>query len=271
LFSRTQIVEHPVVALAFLVSVMSAYWTLVMLLGGHGRPSLAVACGVELLVRAVARAVADSDVVAVDRDDWLAAAVQHLRPYVGRRGVPLPATVIIRTSLPEDQMPPDVAGWCRASRNQPENAPRIIISSRREHPLDALTTILHELVHASDDCRSGHGPYFTATTRELGLIVRPETHDHPGAAIRRTLALNLQLILICRRLGALPAPATRANDHGLPMHNAPRSRMRSTVTGPQVASTFTGPGTTMAAQPPMRKIVHVASRSACRDNSARSS
>lgn len=78
-------------------------------------------------------------------------------------------------------------GECWARRMSEAGINEIFISPVIADPVQALDILTHELVHASDDCASGHGAEFVRRARKVGLEGKP-TATVAGAALRAKLA-----------------------------------------------------------------------------------
>lgn len=78
-------------------------------------------------------------------------------------------------------------GECWAKRMSEAGINEIFISPVISDAIAALDILTHELVHASDDCASGHGAEFVRRARAVGLEGKP-TATVAGAALRAKLA-----------------------------------------------------------------------------------
>jgi len=137
-------------------------------------------------------------IVVHERILWLSRAVQSLRQMCARRGLALPAQVTVHVAdLTNTQHGPAI-GLCWPSTSTGERIAAIAIERTMHDAVDILATLLHELIHAADDCRSQHGPWFAAWAAALGLVGLPSTV--PGPALRR------ELQQIARALGPYPQP-----------------------------------------------------------------
>lgn len=88
-------------------------------------------------------------------------------------------------------------GECWAKRMSEAGVNEIFISPVIADPVQALDILTHELVHASDDCASGHGGEFVRRARKVGLEGKP-TATVAGAALRA------KLVEIADALGPYP-------------------------------------------------------------------
>jgi hypothetical protein len=136
-----------------------------------------------------------------ERDLWLVRAVQCLRPVVNRAGLALPKRVTVKAGPTQTAGDSSLValGECWPSSATKDGVPGIIINPSMTDAITILSTLIHELVHAADNCGSGHGPWFAAWARAIGLEgAVPSTHA--GPALQRTLRV------IAQELGAYPAP-----------------------------------------------------------------
>ena len=62
----------------------------------------------------------------------------------------------------------------------------IFISPAVDDPVQALDILVHEMIHSSDNCASGHKGYFRRVMKLVGLEGKA-TASHAGPALRETL------------------------------------------------------------------------------------
>lgn len=157
----------------------------------------------------------------ITREEWLNTAVEALRPlfaeakdvFLGDARDPknernLPA-VRVSVGWPSKGGLANgkrVIGQCWASRVAGDGVPQIFISpmlggSPYEDML-LLSVLVHELIHAWDDCESGHRGRFARTARALGLVGKL-TQTNPGDELVQ------RLTEIQREIGAYPHSALK--------------------------------------------------------------
>lgn len=135
---------------------------------------------------------------AYDRHLWLAQAVTVLRPLVSSAGLVLPKRVLVQSGPTVMCEHGPALGQCQPSTARLDRLPLITINNCIGDSVIVLSTLLHELVHAADDCRSDHGEWFVAWARALGLDGPiPSTHAGP--------VLLPRLRAIASSLGVYPA------------------------------------------------------------------
>src|SRR5690606_28375110 len=130
----------------------------------------------------------------------LAQAVTELRSLIGQAGLVLPARVLVTTGPTIATVNGPAAGQCTSSAGRADRLPVITINPSLAEPVAVLSVLVHELVHAGDNCRSAHGDWFQAWARHLGLVWPPGS---PGATSAGA-QLHRQLGAIAGRLGHYP-------------------------------------------------------------------
>ena len=132
----------------------------------------------------------------MNREQWLMAAVEHITPIFQARGHAVPQ-VKVSVGFPSTGGKGRHLGQCWSSKAAEDNINQIFIAPHLKTPLDFLDTLVHELVHAVDDCQSGHGENFKKIAKDVGLkgpMRSAGAGDH----------LKQDLIRITEKLGAFP-------------------------------------------------------------------
>ena len=141
--------------------------------------------------------------LALNREDWLERAARHLSDLLEE--VPEVESVpMVRVSVgwPGGRGKKSTTiGQCWATKTASDGVPQVFVSPVLSDGLRVLDVLLHELVHAWDDCKSGHkGPFrrvaqavglegrMTATTASESLVERLKgilelLGDYPHAAL----------------------------------------------------------------------------------------
>jgi hypothetical protein len=108
---------------------------------------------------------------AVTREQWLTLALhKHIAPLVKAAGATVPADALVSVGWPGGGSARKRIGecWTRAMSSKKVN--EIFISPKiSDKPLLMLDILLHESIHASDDCKSGHKGHFFRTAKAVGL------------------------------------------------------------------------------------------------------
>ena len=103
------------------------------------------------------------------REEWLMRAVVHLEPIFQRGGYQIPQ-VKVSIGFPSTGAKGRHLGQCWGSKASEDGINQIFIAPNQSDPVEVLDTLTHELVHAVDDCKSGHGEGFKKIATDVGLI-----------------------------------------------------------------------------------------------------
>jgi hypothetical protein len=120
------------------------------------------------------------------REAWLQRGAEILTRTVFRDAAIAVPKVRTSCSWPGGGSARTRVGECWPSKMSAAGVNEIFISPRIEDAIQALDILAHELVHASDDCASGHGAEFVRRARAIGLEGKP-TATVAGAALRARL------------------------------------------------------------------------------------
>jgi hypothetical protein len=134
------------------------------------------------------------------REQWLLAAVDHLRPAFCDHGVPLPAALHVSVGFPSTgalARRRRRIGECWAAEASRDGLYHLFLSPLLAEPLPVLATLVHELVHAAVGVRSRHGPPFRRLALDLGL-------RGPMRATTAGPELAARLAELAARLGTFP-------------------------------------------------------------------
>ncbi len=114
-----------------------------------------------------------------ERRLWLVRAAQHLRSRCAAAGLVLPSRLTVTSGTTQVVNGAYALGECWPIATTAEGMPAIVIWDGLIDPVTILSTLLHELIHAADDCRSQHGPWFASWAQSLGLVGLPATSAGP--------------------------------------------------------------------------------------------
>lgn len=135
------------------------------------------------------------------REGWLRAAIAELTPVFAEIGMDVPA-VQISVGFPGGGSRRSRIGECWPTSAAKDGLSHLYVSPVLEDRVDVLATLAHELIHAADNCASGHRGAFRKYATAVGLKGKM-TATVPGAALRETLER------IATTLGAYPHGAVR--------------------------------------------------------------
>ncbi len=134
------------------------------------------------------------------REEWLVAAVAALRTKVFiPSDVKLPDVIRVSTGWPAKHSKGSI-GWCYKTEAADDSSTNVFVSPAVSCPNQILAVLTHELIHASDDCRSKHSGYFAKTHAKVGLVGKPTACD-VGPELAR------ELEAIASKLGEYPHAA----------------------------------------------------------------
>jgi hypothetical protein len=135
-----------------------------------------------------------------NREAWLQAGVALLASEVfGPLNYTVPA-VNVSCSWPGGGSARKRIGECWPTRLSAAKINEVFISPVIADGVAALDILAHELVHAVDDCKSGHKAAFVKIARAIGLDGKP-TATFAGPALKAKLAAMVE------KLGAYPHAA----------------------------------------------------------------
>lgn len=133
------------------------------------------------------------------REAWLMDAVEVFRPRFAEIGTPLPEKIHVSVGFSYGARAESgkVLGSCWARRASKDNVNHIFISPESGDTVEVIETLLHELIHAADDCASGHRGNFAEAATRLGFL-------GPMTATPSSIELAAELMTIVATLGEYP-------------------------------------------------------------------
>ena len=133
------------------------------------------------------------------REAWLRRAVEVFRPWFAEAGVEVPEFRISVGfgSVGARQENSKILGVTYVKRAAHDGVNEVFISPEDADTASMLATVLHEMIHVSDDGESGHRMHFADTAEKLGFT-GPMTSTEAGPA------LAAQLIAVADALGEYP-------------------------------------------------------------------
>jgi hypothetical protein len=141
------------------------------------------------------------------REEWLVAAVAGLTPLFEAVGETVPA-VRVSVGWPGGRGKKNsVIGQCWATSQSADRIAQVFISPVLDDASRVLDVLAHELVHAVDDCKSGHKAGFAKIAKGIGLTGK----------MTATVAgddLKVTLDALAEDLGAYPHSALNSGAEG---------------------------------------------------------
>jgi hypothetical protein len=133
----------------------------------------------------------------IDRDAWLRAATNELRPYFAKLGYTLPEKIRFAIAFPSTGKRGRMPGECWHADASDEQHYNIIIRADNADPVTILSTLVHELVHTLLPISVKHGKEFRTIAHRIGLE-GPMRHTVPAPLLLERLQI------IAASIGALP-------------------------------------------------------------------
>jgi hypothetical protein len=137
---------------------------------------------------------------AATREEWLHSAIDALRPRFEEISFPLPEKIHVSVGFGYGRARAEskyILAQCWATFASKDGVNQIFISPVLGTADDALAALIHELVHAADDCVHGHQDAFADAAKALGLE-GPMTQALPG------VVLSAELATLAEALGQYP-------------------------------------------------------------------
>jgi hypothetical protein len=160
-----------------------------------------------------------------NREAWLLAAVELLKPIFAAKRHIVPDNVQVSCGFASTGIRSHHIGQCWSRGSSTNERNQIFISPALGDPVQVLDTLVHELVHAVDNCEHKHGKEFKKIALSIGL-------EGPMRSAGAGKALKDQLVKIGDALG--PYPHGQLKVHHVRKISAPRPRARCKSCGFEV-------------------------------------
>jgi predicted Zn-ribbon and HTH transcriptional regulator len=131
------------------------------------------------------------------REAWLLRAIERLRPIFSTKGHHIPQTCMVSCGFASTGTRSHHIGQCWSTKSSGNGTNQIFISPTLVEPFDVLDTLVHELVHAVDDCAHKHGKEFKKIALSLGMV-------GPMRSAGAGPELKVVLTELATRLGSYP-------------------------------------------------------------------
>ena len=102
------------------------------------------------------------------REDWLLAAVELLKPLFAAKGYTLPPCQV-SCGFTSTGVRSGHIGQCWSTKSAGDGLNQIFIAPTLGDAFNVIDTLVHELIHAVDDCEHKHGKEFKKMALKLGL------------------------------------------------------------------------------------------------------
>jgi hypothetical protein len=104
-----------------------------------------------------------------NREDWLTAAVNELRPFFDTVGKPLPQNVRVTCGFPSNAKRSGAIGECWADTASADKTFEVLISPTLDDPLHVFDVLVHELCHSTAGAMN-HGINFQKAAALMHLV-----------------------------------------------------------------------------------------------------
>jgi len=138
--------------------------------------------------------------VPLTREAWLLFAVGHVAPIFAEAGFAVPR-VRVSCAIPATTRRGSAVGQCWPTSRSDDGVNEIHISPIYADPVEVLDTLVHELVHAVDDCKNRHGAEFKKIALAVGLQGR--MREASAGALLKDRLQTIASVLIAE-LGPYP-------------------------------------------------------------------
>ncbi len=173
----------------------------------------------------------------LSREDWLNAAAALIKVEVFDKvlsdddwadGKPWPHPIKISVGFaPNTRTQSSILGVCCPPHMSEKGFSEIFITPHKACSLSILGTLVHEMIHGSDGCASGHKNWFAKVARLAGLT-GPLTATSAGDDL---LELFNQIV---EALGEIPHAALNIDAKYTAPKDSPKAPKGSPITGPGV-------------------------------------
>lgn len=150
------------------------------------------------------------------REEWLLAAVGMLAPLFTQLGYGVPQCRV-SCGFASSGVRNGHIGQCWPRRSGADEVNQIFISPTLADPVEVLDTLVHEMVHAVDDCQHKHGKEFKKIALKVGLQ-GPMRSAAAGPSLKarlQALAEELgpyphgKLLVAMRKVARMPRPRAK--------------------------------------------------------------
>lgn len=153
------------------------------------------------------------------REAWLQAAVEALRPLFLTKKHTIPACQV-SCGFASSGLRSGHIGQCWSTGSSAAPVNQIFISPTLSDAYAVLDTLVHELVHAVDDCKHKHGKEFKKMALGLGL-------KGPMRSAGAGPELKVKLLTLLPQLGSYPHASLTVSMKKSVRRNRPRAQCKT--------------------------------------------
>ena len=152
------------------------------------------------------------------RETWLVAAVELLRPLFAAKGFAVPPCQV-SCGFASTGTRSGHVGQCWSTKSASNELNQIFISPTLKTAYDVIDTLVHELVHAVDNCEHKHGKEFKKIALKMGMK-GPMRSAEAGPELKVALTALLDL------LGPYPHGHLKVSMLKVSRRNRPRAKCK---------------------------------------------
>lgn len=117
------------------------------------------------------------------REEWLNAMLhKHIAPLLARHGATVPKDCKVSVGFPGGGSARKRIGECWPRSRSSIKVNEIFINPKITNVKQIVDVLIHEAIHAADDCASGHKGFFFKTAKSVGLEGKM-TATHAGPVL----------------------------------------------------------------------------------------
>ena len=154
----------------------------------------------------------------ITREAWLLAAIELLRPLFAAKGFSVP-TCQVSCGFASTGTRSGHVGQCWSTKSASNELNQIFISPTLKSAYEVLDTLVHELVHAIDNCEHKHGKEFKKIALKMGMK-GPMRGADAGPELKLTLTALLDT------LGPYPHGHLKVGMRKAPRRDRPRAKCK---------------------------------------------
>ncbi len=152
------------------------------------------------------------------RETWLVAAVELLRPLFAAKGFAVPPCQV-SCGFASTGTRSGHVGQCWSTKSASNELNQIFISPTLKTAYEVIDTLVHELVHAVDNCEHKHGKEFKKIALKMGMK-EPMRSADAGPELKVALTALLDL------LGPYPHGHLKVSMLKVSRRNRPRAKCK---------------------------------------------
>lgn len=151
------------------------------------------------------------------REEWLLAAIEEIRPIFSLKGHQIPLDCQVSCGFASTGTRSHHIGQCWSRSSSTHERNQIFISPALYEPAEVLDTLVHELVHAVDNCEHKHGKEFKKMALSLGMV-------GPMRSAGAGPDLKAKLEVVAQALGPYPHGKLKVVHHKAISRSRPRAK-----------------------------------------------